>query len=246
MIYFLFKLVSKSNAMKNIFFVTCAAMIFASCNQNPKPTSTTETPSTETKTVSDAPKGQYEFKSGILEMETVMPGGMGTTTMKITFDDYGKQKMTETTMAMSMGGHTMNNTSKSLVKEDYVYTWSGMSKTGMKFKLDPTKLDPKKDMDISKMTEEMKAKMHLKEIGNETIDGKDCKVFSYEVEAMKGKLWLWKQLPLQTEMTMGDKTITSKYKSFQENPSIPAGTFDVPGDIAFKEMNMTGPPSAAK
>ncbi|MDB5227267.1 MAG: hypothetical protein JWN78_1460 [Bacteroidota bacterium] len=232
--------------MKKIFVMAGAVIIFTSCNQKPTTSSTSETAATKTTETSSsaAPKGQYEFKSGILEAETIMPGGMGTTTMKITFDDYGKLKVTETNMAMSMGGHHMNTTSKSLVKDDYIYSWSSASKAGMKFKMDPSRMDPKKDMDFSKMTDEMKAKLHMQEVGNETIDGKDCKVFTYEAETMKGKMWIWKQLPLQSEMTISGKTITTKYKSFRENPSIPAGTFDVPSDIEFKEMNL--PATASK
>lgn len=232
--------------MKKIIFIAIAVIIFTACNQKTESSSTSENAVAETAatSASDVPKGQYEYKSGILEAETVMPGGMGTTTTKITFDDYGKQKITETNMAMSMGGHSMNTTTKSLVKDDYVYSWSSASKSGMKFKLDPSRVDPKTNMDVSKMTEEMKARLHLQEVGNETIDGKDCKVFTYEAETMKGKMWIWKQMPLQSEMSIGGKSIISKYKSFRENPSIPAGTFDVPADVEFKEMNI--PESAAK
>src|SRR4051812_39351671 len=82
---------------KKIFFMMSAVILFAACNQN-KPAGTAETTATTATTEEKAasgPVGQYEMKSGILVMETVMPG-MGTTTTKIIFDDHGKQKLTET------------------------------------------------------------------------------------------------------------------------------------------------------
>ena len=226
--------------MRNLIFIIGAGLIFTSCKQTPKSdTNTGTTVATESTKSADAPMGMYGLKSAILETETLMPGGMGSNTMKIIIDDYGKQRMTEMTMAMSMGGHSMNTTSKTLIKEDYVYSWTGMSKTGTKFKLDPNKLD-KKNLDFSKLTEEMKAKMKVKDEGTESIEGRECKVVSYETDAMKGKMWLYKQLPLQSEMMMGDKKIITKLKSLDENPSLPAGTFDLPADIQFKELNFPG------
>jgi hypothetical protein len=227
--------------MKKLFLVMGSVLLLASCNQSPK-TDTAAPGATETKEVketSDAPKGEYGLKSAIVETETEMPG-MGTTTMKITFDDYGKKKLTEMTMSMSMGGHSMNHSSKSLYKDDYIYSWSNMTKSGTKMKLDPSKLDPNKDLDFAKLTEEMKAKIHLKEEGTEMIGGKECKIFSYEAESMKGKMWLWQQIPLKSELIMGDKTVVTNFKSIQENPSIPSGTFDIPAGIDFKEMNISG------
>lgn len=221
--------------MNKLLLTVSTVLIFTACNQN-KPTSE----STETK--ASAPSAEVAMnkdmglKSAMYEAETEMPGGVGSTTMKIIFDDYGKLKLTEMNMNMSVGGHAMNNSTKSLMKDGYVYSWVAGAKTGTKFKLDLSKADPKKDMDFSNLTEEWKAKYHYKDEGTETIDGKECKVGSYEVESFKGKVWMWKQIPVRMELTMSGKSITTNVKNIQENPSIPAGTFDVPADVTFNEV----------
>lgn len=223
--------------MNKLFLTVCIALLLSACNQNK---STSE--SAETKPGIASPEVTMNkdmgLKSAMYEAETEMPGGVGSTTMKIIFDDYGKLKLTEMKMNMSVGGHTMNNSTKSLMKDGYVYSWVAGTKTGTKFKLDLSKADPKKDMDFSNLTEEWKAKYHYKDEGTETIDGKECKVGSYEVESFRGKIWMWKQIPVRMELTMSGKSITTNVKNIQENPSIPAGTFDVPSDVEFKEMNI--------
>jgi len=95
------------------------------------------------------------------------------------------------------------------------------------------------------MSEEMRKKLNFKEEGNETIDGKDCKVFSFsmEKEGMKGKSWVWKGLPLQSEMEMQGKKILTKFKQYETNISIPASTFDLPTGIEFKDMSTESTPT---
>ncbi len=223
--------------MNKLFLTVCIALLLSACNQNKSTSESAETkPGTSSPEV--AMNKDMGLKSAMYEAETEMPGGVGSTTMKIIFDDYGKLKLTEMNMNMSVGGHTMNNSTKSLMKDGYVYSWVAGTKTGTKFKLDLSKADPKKDMDFSNLTEEWKAKYHYKDEGTETIDGKECKVGSYEVESFRGKIWMWKQIPVRMELTMSGKSITTNVKNIQENPSIPAGTFDVPSDVEFKEMNI--------
>ncbi len=223
--------------MNKLFLTVGTALIFAACNQTKPGSESTETKSDVTSSEVAVNK-DMGLKSAMYEAETEMPGGVGSTTMKITFDDYGKLKLTEMSMNMSVGGHAMNNNTKSLMKDGYVYSWVPGAKTGTKIKLDISKVDPKRDMDFSNLTDEWKAKYHYKDEGTETIDGKECKVGSYEVESFKGKVWMWKQIPVRMELTMSGKSITTNVKNIQENPSIPAGTFDVPADVQFKEMNI--------
>jgi outer membrane lipoprotein-sorting protein len=220
--------------MKKIFFIAASILVFNACKNNTAPTSATgETVTTEKATTTDnVPDGRFDDKSGILVTETDMMG-MGKSTLKMTFDDYGKKMLNE--MTMSMMGKQIH--SFSLIKDGFIYTWTDMANMAMKMKLDENLDD--KTIDYKNMSEEMRKKLNLKEEGNETVDGKDCKVFSFSMkEGMKGKSWVWKGLPVQSEMEMQGKKILTKFKDYQTNVSIPSSTFDLPTGVEFKEMNV--------
>lgn len=225
--------------MKKYAWYFLVIMAFTSCknklSDSTAANSTEEAVTTETAAPTD---GRYELKSGIVETETVMPGGMGTSVMKLIFDDYGKKKKTEITTAMSFAGKGMNTVSSTLLLDNYIYAWSSEMKTGTKMQYDPSAVDLRKDMDFSKMTDELRQKYNYKEEGEETINGKSCKVYSYSVEEMSGKVWLWKQIPLKMEMEVGGQKILTNFKSIQENVNIPAESFQIPSDIDFKEISL--------
>lgn len=226
--------------MKKILFIFSVAALFTACKNNAAPASDSSEPKSVISDIKDAVTNNG-LKSAIYETETIMPGGMGTTTSKITFDDYGKKSRSAINTAMSFGGKSMNTSANSLMVDGYAYSWQSGAKTGNKFKLDQSKFDPN---NLANMTEEMKKKLNYKDEGTETIDGRECKVASFSMEQMKGKMWMWKQVPVKMEMTMMGKVVNSTLKSLEENPSIPAGTFDVPADIEFKEINL--PSTASK
>lgn len=223
--------------MKNVWKMICLLLLVAACNQQPKAGTAAAPAETQPAGAGEGAKAQYGLKSAVVVTETDMPGGHGTMEMKVTFDDYGKEKLTEMTMNIAIPGHNMNTVTKSIYKDGYVYSWNNMTKTGTKMKLDLSRID-KKDLDITRLSEEMKAKMHLKEEGTETVGGKECKVFSYDSGDMKGKLWLYKQIQLKSEMTMAGHTVITNFKSIDENPGIAAGTFDLPAGIEFREVSI--------
>jgi len=224
--------------MKNLFLVLSAVFLFTACKNS---ATTTESESDEAKTetaASDAYKGRYEFKSGVLETQTSMMQ-MGTANIKMTFDDYGKTQLTESAVSMDMMGKKINTLTKSLMKDGYIYTWAEPSMgAATKMKMSADKFD-EKNMDFNALTEEMKKRFQIKEEGGETIDGKTCKVFSFTTEGMKGKTWVWKGVPLQSEMSVSGQTITSKFLRLEENPSLPASTFELPAGVTFNEVNLT-------
>lgn len=229
--------------MKNLFIIATLVVCFTACKQNKSSENNSANASTNSKAmVADDVKGDG-LKSAIYETETLLPGRMGATTTKITFDEYGKTSRTEIKSVVSFGGKSMTTEASSIMLNGYIYTWKTDAKTGNKIKIDDTKFDPTKT-DFSKLSDEMKKKTNFKEEGTEVLDGRTCKVGSFNTEQMKGKIWMWKQIPVQMEMDIMGKTITSKLKSLQENVSIPASTFEVPTDVEFKEIEI--PATAAK
>lgn len=220
--------------MQKLLLIIGVLALFTSCKNNNASTATE--PNSVVSEIKDAVTGEG-LKSAIYETETVMPAGMGTTTTKVTFDDYGKKTRTEINSAISFGGKSMNTSTNSLMIDGFVYSWQTGAKSGTKFKLDESRFDPN-NLDFSKMTEEMRKKMNFKDEGTESVNGKECKVASFSTEQMQGKVWMWKQVPMKMEMSIVGKTVTSTLKHLEEDPSLAAGIFDVPADIEFKEMNL--------
>ncbi|HNE50108.1 MAG: hypothetical protein U0T31_09680 [Chitinophagales bacterium] len=222
--------------MKKLILLFGAVALFTACKNN-STEKTTANAATSSTTSAAAAAPADKLKSAIYETEMEMPHGMGVTSTKVQFDDYGKKSRTEMKSSISFGGNAKTSSVNSVLVDGYVYTWQSGAKTGSKIKIDESKFDPK-NADFAQLSEEMKAKLNYKEEGTETLNGKECRVGSFNAEQMKGKIWMWKQIPIQMQMEMMGNTLTSKLKNLEENPSFPAGTFDIPTDITFSELSI--------
>lgn len=221
--------------MKNILYTLCIVLLMNACKNN---TNNSDTASEGAKAVENTTNNSSNLKSVFYETETTLPQGMGSSTSKVYTDDYGKKLSTLTESNITMAGKSMNNTSHTLIVDGYSYSWNSSAINGIKVKIDETNFNPN-SMDIAKLSEELKQKISFKEEGKEAINGKECNVFSFNMEGAQAKMWNWKGIPMKMELNMMGNTITSNVKNIQENPSIPAGTFDVPSDITFNEVNQS-------
>lgn len=223
--------------MKKLILIFGTFALFTACKNNSTEKATTGDAATATTATSETIATPTDrLKSAIYETEMEMPHGMGVTSTKVQFDDYGKKSRTEMKSTISFGGNAKLSSVNSILTDGYVYTWQSGTKTGSKIKIDESKFDPK-NTDFAQLSEEMKAKLNYKDEGTETLNGKECRVGSFNAEQMKGKIWMWKQIPVQMQMDMMGNTLTSKLKNLEENPSFPAGTFDIPADITFSELS---------
>ncbi len=206
--------------MKRIFFPVFAFLLVSACNNT-----------------NDASlSGSMELESGILETETILPDGIGKTDMKITFDHHGARKLTEMTTSMTMAGSPMNTKTTLLIKDGYMYSWMNMTKKGNKMKLNPSAVEAGQGLDFTNITEGMKSRYHFKDEAKETVAGKSAQVYSFGLDKMKGKVCLWKGVPLKSEVNVNGKIITTNFKNLQENIDIASSAFDLPSDIEFTEV----------
>src|SRR5688572_25524614 len=106
-----------------ILSILSGCLLLMSCKQSTeKPEETGET--TEIKT-SDAPAmtTRYSIKSAKVTTTMQMPGGMGTSNTILYFDDYGDKEMRESISVLNFGGKNMNKTTRTIIKDDYIYMW---------------------------------------------------------------------------------------------------------------------------
>lgn len=217
-----------------IFLFSVLLLFVSSCNnsggtkENGDDTNSSEN--------SDQTGYKYDLKSAIVTSKTNMAMAGGDMTTILYFDDHGEKYATENINKMSMMGQTMETHSKTIMKDGYIYTWNVGEKTGNKMKLDMMKNG--ENFDYKKMSKEMMDQMKIKKTGTDNVQGKKCDVYEMNDESMTGKYYIWDNITMKSETSISGMTVTTEVTDLKENASIPASTFEVPGDVAFTEMSM--------
>ncbi|MBR4842945.1 MAG: hypothetical protein IK006_07625 [Bacteroidaceae bacterium] len=94
----------------------------------------------------------------------------------------------------------------------------------------------------NKLTDEVKKANNIKELGKETIAGKECTKYSMTTEGFQGPqeqtVWIYKGIQLKNEMSSDFGTFGATCKSFEEK-DVPASMFEVPAGVKVEEMDMS-------
>lgn len=89
-------------------------------------------------------------------------------------------------------------------------------------------------------------KNKIKELGEEEVAGKMCKIYSVRVLMMQqyvtNKYWVYQGIVLksETQNPMSDEPMVQTVTRLEENAVMPDGIFDVPEGIEIREMNFRG------
>jgi len=188
-----------------------------------------------------APAGApYGVKSGIITMSMDMMGQEMIT--ETYFDNYGLL-----TAQVSEGGF-MGNGGKTRTITD---------KDGSQIRIDDaaktaTKMPSfggmgggmgRPNVNWNNLTDQVKKENNIKEVGKETVAGKECTKYTMTMDmmgqSMEQTVWIYKGIMLKNSMAteMGDfgQTCTK----FQENVEIKADMFTVPAGVKVEEMDMS-------
>eukprot|EP01156_Anaeramoeba_ignava_P008520 Anaeramoba_ignava/a360320_8.p1 GENE.a360320_8~~a360320_8.p1 ORF type:complete len:304 (+),score=47.17 a360320_8:813-1724(+) len=171
----------------------------------------------------------YKFKSGKFVTKITGPYNSISTTY---FDDYGKKMYVETSMEMEMQGQVHKKKHSMLVLPENSYSIQHDKQSYMVLPQDD-EYDTEEDY--------MAYKNDLGEkIGTEKILGRTCDI--YQKDNMK--FWIWKEMPLKSEITENGQKFISEVISMEENVKIPASKFELPSGYSqqaapsFEGMNM--------
>lgn len=174
-----------------------------------------------------AQEAKYEIKSGIVKKVSNVMGQKVESTLY--FDDYGKMESVETTV--NVAGTEKNM--RTLDEGNSIASIDLDAKTVQRMEK-PDKLD-----NFLTLTDEQKEKYKYQELGEETFLDRPCKKISLELTEMgqtfQGTLWLWKGIPLKTEMQVGGMTVIEEVVEIQENVEVPAEKFTVPEGFTVSE-----------
>ena len=170
----------------------------------------------------------YTVKSGIVTMEMDMMGQK--VTQKMYFDDYGVKQAT----VGDFGGRKTRN----IVVDGSTVMVNDDEKTAMKMPM----MGQQERVNFSNLDEKAIKKYKVKELGTETVAGKECK--KYEVtlfmmgQPQKQTVWVYKGITLKSESKSDFGSMNQTAVKVEENVEIPASMFVVPEGVKIEEMNM--------
>ena len=92
------------------------------------------------------------------------------------------------------------------------------------------------------LTDQVKKDNNIKELGKETIAGKECTKYSMTTEGFQGPqeqtVWIYKGIQLKNEMSSDFGTFGATCKKFEEK-EVPASMFEVPAGVKVEEFDMS-------
>ncbi len=173
---------------------------------------------------------RYQFKSGKVKYKT--SGSMkGTETMY--FDNYGMLELKETKATLEMMGIKQVTDARTIMNGKWVYTIDNNSGKANKVENPLYSMFPEGG-NLEKVGEEMMKNMGGKKIGSETLLGKKCDI--WEIQKLMSKVWVWKSIPIKSEVNMMGMNITQIATSVEVDIKISADKFKIPEGVEFKDM----------
>ena len=190
----------------------------------------------------DAP---YGVKSGVITMSMDMMGNEIIT--ETYFDNYGLKtaQVSEGGGFGMMGGGQQGKTRTIRDKDGAQIQINDEAKTA-------TKMPSfggmggfgggRAQINWNKLTDQVKKENNIKEVGKETIAGKECTKYTMTMDmmgqSMEQTVWIYKGIQLKNEMNSEMGTFGSTCKKFEEK-DVPASMFEVPAGVKVEEMDMS-------
>lgn len=172
----------------------------------------------------------YSVKSGVVTMEMNMMGQ--DIVQEVYFDDYGAKQAT----VSEFGGNKMRQV---VVDGDNLMV-NDATKTAIKMPM----MSQREVVNYSNLDEATVKKFKVKELGKETIAGKECTKYSVTVFMMgqpqKQTVWVYKGITLKSSSSSDFGEMVQTATKIQEDVEIPASMFTLPEGVEIQEMQMGG------
>ncbi len=185
----------------------------------------------------------YGVKSGVITMSMDMMGNEMIT--ETYFDDYGLKtaQVQEGGGFGMMGGGQQGKTRTITDKDGARITINDEAKTATKMPSFSGGFGGgREQINWNKLTDEVKKANNIKELGKETVAGKECTKYSMTMDMMGQQMeqtvWIYKGIMLKNLMSseMGDFGQTCK--KFEEK-AVDASMFTVPAGVKVEELDMS-------
>jgi superoxide dismutase len=183
----------------------------------------------------------YGVKSGVITMSMDMMGNEMIT--ETYFDDYGL-KTAQVSEGGFMGGEGKTRTITD--KDGAQIRINDAEKTATKFPAGGMGMGfgggNRAQINWNNLTDQVKKENNIKEVGKETIAGKECTKYTMTVDMMGNQseqtVWIYKGIQLKNEMTSDFGTFGQTCKKFEEK-AVDASMFEVPAGVKVEEFDMS-------
>jgi hypothetical protein len=208
--------------MKKLLFFILALSVLIACSKteekkvegtDQQTVTTQETPAPET-------THRYGIKSGVIFYDAPMG-----TKQELYFDEYGAKELFITSVDLGVA----KTKSVQIRKEGFSYSYEEGKAEGTKAAWYTS------DMDYSKADPQTLERYKVKDLGTETIAGKECKKFSAEVGSSPILTWSWNNIMIKSITKMGGNDFIIEATKIQETP-VDSKMFELPDGVTFKEM----------
>lgn len=210
--------------MKNLLFLLFALTFLFACSK--KEDQKVESTDQQMATTEEAPpppvvNNRYGIKSGIIFYDAPM-----NTKQELYFDDFGTKEVSITSIDLGVA----KTKSIDIRKDGFSYTYEEGKTEGTKkswyapASTDYSKADPKSI-----------ERYKIKDLGTETLAGKECKKFSAEFGGSPILSWTWNNILIKSVTKMGGKDFVIEATKIQDG-NVDSKIFELPAGVTFKEM----------
>ena len=208
--------------MKKILFLLLAVVFIAACSkkEEQKTESADQQHVTTQETTTPVVNHRYGIKSGVIFYNAPMG-----TKQELYFDDYGAKEVSVTLVDLGIA----KSKSIEIRKDGFSYNYEEGKTEGTK------RAWYTSDMDYSKADPKTLERYKVKDLGTETIDGKECKKFSAEFGKSPIVTWSWNNIMVKSITNMGGAEFVIEATKIQDT-SVDPKMFDLPAGVTFKEM----------
>ena len=207
---------------KLLFFLLALTIIIACSKTEEQKAETTDQPEVTTQ---EAPKPvvnqRYGIKSGVIFYDAPMG-----TKQELYFDDYGAKEVSITSVDFGVA----KSKTIEIRKDGFSYTYEeGKTEGTKKAWYAPSSTD------YSKADPRTIERYKVKDLGTETVAGKDCKKYSAEFSGSPIISWTWNNLMVKSITKMGEAEFVIEATKIQDR-SVDSKIFELSTGVTFKEM----------
>jgi hypothetical protein len=226
--------------MKKILILPCLMLALTCSSPSADSTAGTAKEQAATAPVSAAAdtEKRYQIKSAMImktETNSMMKGEKTITTW---FDNYGAVEVTESESKLEIMGQKIEEKTWSMIRDGILYTCNVGENKGSK--IDLSKTFDAKNIDWSKLSDDLMKQYGIKKAGSEELLGRTCEKWIMEngPAGATATYLVWKNIMLNNETKAAGITLVTKVTQLDENASIPAGKLELPKDVEFLDMTM--------
>jgi hypothetical protein len=209
--------------MKNLLLFVLALTFIIACSktEEKKVEGTNQQTVATQETTNPVVNQRYGIKSGVIFYNAPMD-----TKQELYFDDYGAKEVSITSIDLGIA----KSKTIEIRKDGFSYSYEEGKTEGTKrayyaaASTDYSKADPK-----------TLERYKVKDLGTETIAGKDCKKFSAEFGGSPIISWTWNNILIKSVTKMGGADFVIEATKIQDG-SVDPKIFELPAGVTFKEM----------